>query len=630
MSSESFNWHDFLRRWQEEWVPRADEDDDGEQAVVSPARPGADEAAIAAAEERLGRRLPPSYREFLAVSDGWHVDETAGVYQLGGAADIEWFRDPYDMTPLYEQNLGDDPREEDVLLAGMWRRALRLETDSDMSHALLDPGDSDQDGEWALYVYKGWGGELPHRYSSFRAYMEAMYRGFHSDRVERPDFVNATTRLQDAHVEEARRLALRGRYEEALPLLEEALSFGRPRSAVLLNQLRHLLAPHSSRGYGSLVADPRYLPEILPVEAMAPASGQWRLGGDDHWLGMMAARGAARETAEAVLRAMRDGTHRYAPAGPWGRAVAEARESARWGATDVAWRVLRDALPLWESPGPSLIAPIGLLADPVLGPLVTPERGQEILATPRAGERGPAPQPVPDLDPPGLAWLTEPAANRRPHDGYRCVWVEGADPSRLPALIGEEGAVLSAPADPRKASWRAPRPHERQGVELWEDRAVVAVGRTAEAWAFAFDGHSHHHLNKLFLSPAPAASLSGRAVVVWRDPRRSSPGDHPAAFHLSVAERGEELYAFTVRGTEIQRSGAIPEALDPARLFRPQDCEVDGELRALEALRTELGLSLPRFALTHGRLPTFTTRSWTRAPRADEGFAYACFVRHRP
>lgn len=72
----------------------------------------------------------------------------------------------------------------------------------------------------------------------------------------------------------------------------------------------------------------------------------------------------------------------------WGRAVAEARELARWGATDAAWRVLRDALPLWEAPGPSLIAPIGLLADPVLGPLVTPERGREIPRdTPGRGDR---------------------------------------------------------------------------------------------------------------------------------------------------------------------------------------------------------------------------------------------------
>ncbi|MFE5481857.1 SMI1/KNR4 family protein [Streptomyces sp. NPDC056527] len=631
MSSEDFDWHEFLGRWRDEWVPRADaedEDDDGEQPAASPARPGADESAIAAAEKRLGRRLPPSYRAFLGVSDGWHVDQMAAIYQLGGVEDIDWFGDPFDMTPMYEQSLGDDSREEEVLLAGMWRRALRLETDSDMSYALLDPGDTDRDGEWALYVYKGWSGEFPDRYVSFRAYMEAMYRDFHSDRVERPDFVNGTTRAQDARVEEAHRLALRGRYEEALPLLEEAQSFGRPGSRVLLTQLRHLLAPRGAQSYGFLAADPCYLPEILPLEAMSSAGGTWRSDGDDHWLGMMAARGVPRETAETVLGAMRDGTHRYAPPGPWGLAVAEARESARWGATDAAWRVLRDALPLWEAPGPSLIAPVGLLADPVLGPLVTPERGREILATPRAGETGPVPEPTPDLDPPGLAWLAEPAANRRPFDGYRCVWVEGTDPAALPDLIGEEGAEPSPPTDLYEASRRALRPHEREGVELWEDRAVVAVGRTSEGWAFAFDGHSHARISGLFRSPAPVASSTGRAVTVWRE--QSSPGDHSAAFHLSVAEQGEELYAYTVRGKEVQRSGAIPEALDPTNLFGPEDSEEEGELRVLEALHTELGLSLPRLALTQGRLPTFTTRSWTRAPQPGEGYGYVTLGRHRP
>lgn len=467
MSAESFDWREFLRRWQDEWVPRANED--GDRAVVPPGRPGAGEAVIAAAEKRLGQRLPPSYREFLAVSDGWHVDQTAGVYRLGGAADIDWFRDPHGMTPLYEQDLGDNPSREDVLLAGMWRRALRLETDSDMSHALLDPGDTGPDGEWALYVFKGWSGGPPERHPSFRAFMEAAYRGFHGDRVNRPDFVNTTTRTQDARVEEARLLALRGRHEEALLLLEEALSFGRPDSGFLLDQLRHLRAPGGSPDYGiTLVSDPRYLPELLPLQAMAPAHGTWRLGGDEHWLGMTTARGVARETAVAVLGAVRDGTHRYAPAGPWGRAVAEARESARWGATDAAWRVLRDALPLWEAPGPRLIAPVGLLADPVLGPLITPERGREILATPRAGETGPAPAPapVPAPDPPGLAWLTEPAPNGQRFDGYRCVWVDAADagPVRLPDLIGEEGAGLGPLTDPRQASLHAPAPVGRPVV----------------------------------------------------------------------------------------------------------------------------------------------------------------------
>ncbi|MFD7560472.1 SMI1/KNR4 family protein, partial [Streptomyces sp. NPDC059835] len=322
MSGKSFNWHEFLGRWQEEWVARRDPDngtdEEGSPGPFRLGRPAADEAAIRAAETRLGRRLPASYRAFLAVSDGWFVEQMAGVRELGGTTDIDWFRDPFDMAAQYEENLGDDPREEEVLLAGMWRRALRLETDSDMSYALLDPGDRDEDGEWALYLYKGWGGELPDRYPSFRAYMEAMYRGFHSTQAGDPGFVNATTRAQDARVEEARLLSLRGRHEEAVPLLEEALSFGRPRSGVLLEQVRQLLGRHGSGDYGDLAADPRHLPEVLPMQAMAPAQGHR----DDYWLGMMAARGVDREAARTVLDTLRDGTHRYAPPGAWGRAVA--------------------------------------------------------------------------------------------------------------------------------------------------------------------------------------------------------------------------------------------------------------------------------------------------------------------
>ncbi|MGW1227167.1 SMI1/KNR4 family protein [Streptomyces sp. NPDC002530] len=629
MTEGSFDWQTFLGRWQDEWVPSDDDPDEEAEEEARPlGAPGASEAAIAGAEARLGQRLPPSYRAFLAASDGWQVDQTAGIYRLGGAEDIQWFDDPFGMTPMYEENLGENPSPEEILLAGMWSRALRLETDSDMSYALLDPGDTDEDGEWALYVYRGWGGEYPDRYASFRAFMEEMYRGFHGDRAARPDFVNATTRTQDARVEEARRLALRGRYEEAAPLLEDARSFGRPRSHVLHQQIQHFLSPNGHRDYGPLVGEPGCLPELLPLQALEPGRGEWRLGGDDHWLGMIAARGVPRETAEAVLGAVRDGTHRYAPDGAWGRAVARAREEARWGATDAAWRTLRAALPHWEAPDPSLIAPLGLLADPWLGPLVTPERGAELLATPRSGERGPAPAPVPDLDPPGLLWLTEPDGYQPSFSGYRCVWVRDAAPDRLPALLGGEGAALGAPVNVRAT------PHHRRDrrglddAEPWEDRATVSVGRTDEGWAFAFDGESRLPGDRL-ASPAASASATGRAVVVWNEPRREDSDSGRSAFHLSVAEQGRELYAFTVRDTGTERSGAIPEALDPARLFRPEDTPLANERRFLTALHTELHLSLPRFALTRGVLPTFPTRSWTRAPRAGESYAYIGFRRHR-
>jgi hypothetical protein len=42
-----------------------------ERTIGLSGNPAAPESAIVVAELRLGRRLPPSYREFLAFSDGW-------------------------------------------------------------------------------------------------------------------------------------------------------------------------------------------------------------------------------------------------------------------------------------------------------------------------------------------------------------------------------------------------------------------------------------------------------------------------------------------------------------------------------------------------------------------------------
>jgi hypothetical protein len=67
-----------------------------ERPIGLSGNPAAPESAIVVAELRLGRRLPPSYREFLAFSDGWpRFFENAdllgtgeiGRYPLDSAAD---------------------------------------------------------------------------------------------------------------------------------------------------------------------------------------------------------------------------------------------------------------------------------------------------------------------------------------------------------------------------------------------------------------------------------------------------------------------------------------------------------------------------------------------------------------
>jgi hypothetical protein len=164
----------------------------------------------------------------------------------------------------------------------------------------------------------------------------------------------------------------------------------------------------------------------------------------------------------------------------------------------------------------------------------------------------------------------------------------------------------------------------------WEDRASTAVGRAGPGWSFALDprpGGGFHE--ERFVSPAVAASANTRAVTVWSEPPL---GRRPGLFHLSVAQNGAELYAFTVRGTPVARRGAVPEALDPDRLFGEDGADAGrlGERRALEALATEFGVRLPRFALTRGRLHTLRTRPWNRPPRPGERYATLRWVRTRP
>lgn len=147
-------------------------------------------------EERLGRRMPPSYREFLKVSDGWR--HAGGfVWLLAGTEDAHWHNN-------------------ESALAGMFEEYL------------------DEDGEWAVYTWSSWRAAPPERHANFLEFMRDMDREFHSLRAHRSDgepvFAHDTTRKLDALVEEARLEALRGGWERAGKALDEAKEYGRPRA----------------------------------------------------------------------------------------------------------------------------------------------------------------------------------------------------------------------------------------------------------------------------------------------------------------------------------------------------------------------------------------------------------------
>ncbi|MET9483560.1 SMI1/KNR4 family protein [Streptomyces sp. NPDC006638] len=580
-----YNWRPFLDRWSADWIdsPGVEGREDAAEEIVRDRwlgfAPAGDER-IAALEERLGAELPPSYRSFLAVTDGWRPAGTA-VELLGTVDGVHW-RKGAELQEWYESALDEESSDDEVLRAGMRGRALRLSVASDGTDLLLDPDDVDADGEWAAYLHRAGSGELPVRYASFLDLMQALFRDFHRNNAG-SEFVNATTRELDAAVEEARVACLAGDDIDArLDVFEDAAEHGRPGAAGFRDELTALLDGRPGGGEGG---------GLLP----------------------------------------------YEPEGPFRRAVDTAREQARWGDTDGAWRTLATAVGTWEPYGSERIAPVGLLADPILGPVITPERGRYLLETPRGGGQGGGEARGPgggqgdgqgrgEWDAAGLvsrevglSWLADHV--EQPGD-YRFVLVRDVSPEEVAARVGE--GPLLPPSDEADVQGRPFGPDGRPPV-------VVRVGSAGEGWSFAYGTVLEPFASGRLNDPGERASRGTEAVTIWVERGDTSAG-RPGVFYLSCAEDGRRVYGFAVRGDEIEEWGEVPEALDPEELFpgaevpegyeepgapeegpAPVALDVDDEYEALDAVTETFGVALPQLALRRGRLHAVATGPWIAA-----------------
>ncbi|MFJ3363726.1 SMI1/KNR4 family protein [Streptomyces anthocyanicus] len=123
----------------------------------------AGEEAIVAAEERLGVRLPPSYRNFLQVSDGWEDIGFVDLFQVG---DIGWFADL--CAGLMEA--WSEPKTFEEFYP-MLKRCLLIGDDDGGSgcYWLLHADSVGENSEWTAYEWWPGDGDDPTPYRDFTA-----------------------------------------------------------------------------------------------------------------------------------------------------------------------------------------------------------------------------------------------------------------------------------------------------------------------------------------------------------------------------------------------------------------------------------------------------------------------------
>jgi hypothetical protein len=351
--------------------------------------PPATEAEIMELETRLGHGLPPSYRSFLLVSNGW-IDPGPFMYRLRPAADVDWL--PIAATDLLDA-LGSAGADD---LAGLMERCLLIADDGDAQYWFLDPADVSEDGEWAAYSWSSWGVD-EERQASFAALLADERHSFEALRAREGRAVHPEGSAE--LTAQGRVQALRGDVDGALNSFDQAIHKGSGLAMYLATILNVFLHPdgahHRMRndafggpvGRGEIdlahvraelvplylrwsAEDPHahpawYLPPL--GDALPRTETAFDDGNRDHWLAR------AAEFIPPVL----------AETPEFERALSRARELARLHNDDAAWAVIEAALPDWRPDSEFRVAPVILLIDPDLRTAVTPDRYRQIVTTVR-------------------------------------------------------------------------------------------------------------------------------------------------------------------------------------------------------------------------------------------------------
>ncbi|XGV95158.1 MAG: SMI1/KNR4 family protein [Leptolyngbya sp. BL-A-14] len=201
----SFDWERFLRRWSQEIINSI-----GNTPHTLPPEilqsgwlgyAGATEQQIARAEARLQTTLPPSYRAFLKVTNGWRQTPLFSN-KLWSIEEIEWFavkhqawidafwekadqhpseasnaKAPSPSIPDAEYFVYGDDQDCSKIRVEYLQTALEISQRGDGVIYLLNPQIVTPEGEWEAWFFGDW---LPgaDRYQSFQDMIQAEYENF--------------------------------------------------------------------------------------------------------------------------------------------------------------------------------------------------------------------------------------------------------------------------------------------------------------------------------------------------------------------------------------------------------------------------------------------------------------------
>lgn len=200
----SFDWERFLKRWSQEIMESIGNDQNHLPPEVVESGwfgyPGATEKQIAQAEARLGTALPPSYRAFLQVTNGWR-QTTPFINRLWSTEEIDWFSVRHQnwldvllaksgypsqtsadaitlpSIPDEEYFVYGDEQDCSKIRAEYLQTALEISQRGEAAIYLLNPQIVTETGEWEAWFLGDW---LPgaDRYRSFQDMMQAEYESF--------------------------------------------------------------------------------------------------------------------------------------------------------------------------------------------------------------------------------------------------------------------------------------------------------------------------------------------------------------------------------------------------------------------------------------------------------------------